>query len=966
MSLYKSCMGHLYALFQTLNVRAKYFSPQLILLLILFNPALAQVNDTTQRLPAIDTANKTNKRSLEDTTFQLQEVEINAGYYKVNNREKTGSISRITAQTIGSQPVSNTLAALQGRVPGLLITQSSGVSGSGFKIQIRGQGSLLQGTDPLILIDGVPLSAGNSALNVVSSAASASNNSGISPLSLINPADIESIEVLRDGDATAIYGSRGANGVILITTRKGNAGNIQAIANIHSGISTITKTMDMLNTRQYLEMRAEALANDDIVSTTVNAPEITVWDSTRYIDFKELLIGGNAAYTDVNLNLQGGSANTQFLIGGNYKRETTVFYGDQAANRGGALASMNHLSPNNKLRVLLMASYTHSKSNLTGEDLTRYINSPPNMLLFDQSGNLNWQEGGVAFPGSLPNPLAASYNEYTGIYRNLISNLTLSYLLAKGLSLKSSFGYNSTSGDEINLNPSTSLNPNTGNLPFSFFGNSQQGSWIIEPQLEYVGQWGKGKLSMLLGTTLQENRYSSLNISAYNYSSDILLGSVAAAGFSYSSNDNSHYSYRALYTRANYNWDGRYIVNVTGRRDGSSRFGSGRQFANFGAIGAAWIITNERFAKNNLPFLSHAKLRGSYGITGNDQIGNYRFLDSWSNTAQSYQGLTGLSPVSLYNPDFAWETNRKFELALEVSMLGDKLSVATTYFNNKSGNQLVNYSLPIQTGFPSVLRNLDATIRNYGWELELESKNIAGKGFSWNSTVNLTVPKNRLTEFPGLSTSPYYNRYIIGQSISTTRNFKSLGVNSETGFYDFLDVNGDGAYTNDDKTILINTDPKFFGGMGHDFSLGNFQLSLFLEFRKQIGFNYLYTQSTNVPGTRYRNQPTIVLERWQTPEDNSSIQRYATSVVSNPLGNYLVESDAIYGDASYIRLKNMSLSYNLPSAVSKKIKVKHMKLFSQGQNILTITNYLGADPENQNLYILPPLRTITCGIQITL
>lgn len=906
---------------------------------------------------------------LEADDHNLQEVEINAGYYAVKDRERTGSIAKVTAETIGKQPVSNPLAALQGRVPGLSITQSSGINGAGFKVQIRGQSSLKQGSVPLFVIDGVPFSAGNDPLNSVVSAAGSGGTSGLSPLNLINPADIESIEVLKDADATAIYGSRGANGVILISTKKGQNQAAQINLNVYRGYSRVTRTMDMLNTRQYLEMRNEAFKNDATVPTSSSAPDLLLWDQARYTNFKDLLIGGTAKSNDAQLSINGGDRSTQYVLGGGYHKETTVFPGRLSDSRGSAHFNLNHQSLNDKFQLTFLTNYSSSSSNQTGGDLTRYIGLPPNLLLFDKEGNINWQEGGVYYDGLITNPFAALASKYQGKFTNLVSNLNSSYNIAGGLKIKVSMGYNTTSVDNKNLNTSNSINPNTGTLPNATIGKGFKSSLILEPQVAYVKEFNRGKLSAMIGATYQEMSNEEIKVTAQNYNNDILLGSIAAAGSVNTTNSDAQYKYTALYGRINYNWREKYIINLTGRRDGSSRFGPGKQFTNFGAIGMAWIFSGENFVKHNFPFLSLGKLRASYGLTGNDQIGNYKYLNTWINSGKPYQGIPGLQPGSLFNPNFAWETNRKSEIAMDMGILANKIQFSMAYFNNQSGNQLIDYQLPIQTGFATMLKNFDAVIQNSGLEFSLSSLNISSADFSWHTSFNLSLPKNKLLRFPGLETSSYAFSYKVGEPLSMRRTFKYLGVDPETGLYKIDDVNNDGQYDINDATVLKNTEPKLYGGLQNSFTYKSFELSVFFEFKHQLGYNYLYSLSNFPPGTYGSNQPVIASGRWKTKGEHSKIQRFGESLGTpayTAATEHMVSSDGVLSDASYLRLKNVALSYSFSPALGKKLGLKNLRLYAQAQNLFTLTNYLGADPENQNLFVLPPLRTITGGIQLTL
>jgi TonB-dependent starch-binding outer membrane protein SusC len=356
-------------------------------------------------------------------------------YGTTTKRLNTGSVSKVSAEEIGKQPVANPIAALEGRVPGLVITQSSGYSGSAFTIRLRGQNSLAQGSNPLFIIDGVPFAAGNNALNQIN------NATELSPFYTINPADIESIEVLKDADATAIYGSRGANGVILITTKKGKAGKTKLNFTTYSGWSRVTRAMEMLTTRQYVAMRREAQRNDGTEPTKANSPDIMVWDTTRFTNFKKMLIGGTARTNDIYLSLAGGQGQTQFSIGSGYHRESTVLPTDLADSRASAHFSLNHSLPNKKLSLSLKSIYSISKIKLPTRDPGAIITMPPNMRLFDSAGKLNWEEGGVLLKnigfGPDVHPLAVLQTKYEAEYQNLSNSLQIELQIVKGLQLNS-------------------------------------------------------------------------------------------------------------------------------------------------------------------------------------------------------------------------------------------------------------------------------------------------------------------------------------------------------------------------------------------------------------------------------------------------------------------------------------------------------------------------------------------------
>ncbi|HUC81386.1 MAG TPA: SusC/RagA family TonB-linked outer membrane protein [Flavisolibacter sp.] len=888
-------------------------------------------------------------------------------YGSTTRRLSTGSIEKLTAQEIAKQPVSNPLAALQGRIPGLLITQSSGMAGAGFSVQLRGQNSIIQGSEPLFIIDGVPFSSGNSPINQLSNAA---GPAGLSPLHLLNPSDIESIEVLKDADATAIYGSRGANGVILITTKKGKAGTTRVTVNVYRGWSKVTRTMDMLNTSQYVGMRREAFANDGVVPNPTNAPDLLLWDTTQYTDLRKLLIGGTAHTLDAQLSFSGGNAGTQYRVGGGYRKETTVFPTDLGDQKASLQFNLHHTSANQKLSLTLSGNYLADKNRLHFGDPTRYLVLPPHIQLRDSLGKINWVQNGVAFSsigfGENSNPLANLASLYTGKFHHLLSNLQLNAKVTSSLSVRINLGYNTLSSDESQLNPSSSLDPTLGMLPYSYFGTAFSKSWILEPQVHYQKKWKDNKLEVLLGATIQQREQSSLTVHAGDYSNDLNLPSIAGAGTVNTNNGYSQYRYTALFGRLNYNYRDEYLLNITGRRDGSSRFGPRSRFSNFGAFGAAWIFSKNRLLRNPFSFLSFGKVRASYGITGNDQIGDYRFLDTWTASSQTYQGIGSLNPTTLFNPDYAWEVNKKLEAAIELGFFADRFVFSAAYFRNHSGNQIVQYSLPIQTGFSSVGKNLAASIRNWGWEFSAQTRNFTGK-FSWTSNLNLSITRNKLLDFPGLATSSYSTTYTIGAPLSARKVYQYLGIGAD-GVYQFNDVNKDGKMDRADREVLVNPAPSFYGGIQNNLSYGGFECTLFLELKKQSGFNYLRNLNSLPPGTM-RNQPLIALERWQAPGDQTTIQKFTTTVgrpAYTASVSHIGNSDAIYGDASFVRVKNISLSYQLNPKWLKPLHFSEGRIYLQAQNLFTITGYQGADPENQNFFVLPPLKTFAAGVHFSL
>ena len=879
------------------------------------------------------------------------------GYGTTTKRLNTGSVSKITSNDISTQPVSNPLAALEGRVPGLLISQANGLPGSNYTVRIRGQNSIQNGNSPLYIIDGVPF------LNDVDALTQRSGINANSPFNTINPANIESIEVLKDADATAIYGSRGANGVILITTKKGKEGKTTLNINLYTGQSKITRAMSYLNTNQYLQMRHEALNNDGIMPDPSNAYDFLVWDSTRYTDLKKLLIGGTAHTDDINLRLSGGNPTTKFSLGGNYHRETTVFPGDNADTRTAIDLSLTHTLPSNKFSTSVSVSYASDKSNLVSQDLTQYINLPPTIpALFDSIGKLNWDVGGFAFD----NPMSVLLQNYDVETDRLTANLVLNYTIMSHFHIKLNLGYNDINADEKTLYPISSQNPSYSPVGSSFFGISRFKNWIIEPQCSYNSPLGKkGEIQILIGTTWQHNLNKRSSTTAYGYTNDNLINSTIGAQSIVSENGHSLYKYGSIFGRVKYDWNKKYLIDFTGRRDGSSRFGPGKQFANFGATGIGWIFTKENFIHQAFPFLSFGKIRSSYGITGNDLIGDYQFLNTYSETRYPYQSQPSLFPSRLYNPNYSWEQIRKLDIAIELGFWKDRLLITSDWFINKSDNQIISYSLPGQTGFNSVLQNFPGVVQNKGIELSITSENIKTKNFEWTTSFNITTTKNMLLKFPNLESSSYANRYIINKSLNSIIGAVYAGVDPQTGIYQFLTKDKTLTSSPDqaDYIYLGTTDPKYYGGIQNAVNYRNWEIDFLLEFRKQTGIDAIFS-SYNIVGSAI-NEPAAVLDHWQKPGDISKFEMFTQTFTSAGSATFnLPNSSAVLTDASFCRLKNISLSYNLPSTLLEKIKMEKCRFFFEAHNLLTLTKYQGADPETQSLFALPQLRTIAAGLQV--
>lgn len=898
---------------------------------------------------------------LKQETSTLDEVVINAGYYSVKDRERTGSISRVTAKDIEIQPINNPLQALQGRTPGVNITDLTGVPGGGVDIEIRGQnfmGSKTTGrNNPFYVVDGVPFISGALGLNNGNLSSTLFNNN-ISPLNAINPNDIESIEILKDADATAIYGSRGANGVVLITTKKGYQSKTSFTVGSSTSFSKVPKFLDMMNTQQYIKMREEAYSNANR-PIPANAFDINgAWDKTRNTNWQKELIGDTATAQEFFFGVRGGNEFSNFNINYSHSENTTVFPTDKGYKRNSALLSYNYKSKDRKLSINSSTTFSNQSNNLPTTDLTKQaLTLAPNApALYNEDGNINWQDG------TWMNPMAELNSSYQNKTSTIILNSNISYEILKNLYTKVNVGYTTNQFEERRIVPHTIFNPAfnpTSESSESYLSNENHNSFIIEPQLTYVLSKDKHLINSLIGFSYQQTDAETLRFTAKNFTSNAFIKNMGAAKEkTVYPNAKNQYKYASIFARINYSYNSKYFINLTARRDGSSRFGDDYKFGNFGALGTAWIFSKEDFAKN-ISWLSFGKLRMSYGLAGSDNIGDYAYLDTYL-VGALYNNIPTLKPTALFNPKYKWEKTKKFEVATELSFLKDRLNTTIAFYNNRSSDQLVGLTLPTTTGFNSVTGNSPAVVENQGWEFSLFSQNIRNRDFSWSTNFNISFAKNRLVSYPGLEEGTQSSFYVIGQPLNIIKLYKYEGLNPETGDFIFKDYNQDGKITSNDKKHITSLAPKFFGGIQNTITYKNLSLDFLFYFVKKDNYNINMYYSN--PGAGILNLPSVMNDYHSSTNPNAT---YMPANIANPSNTLLkpyMESTATISDASYIRLKNVALSYNLKVP---KLKMESVKLYLQGQNLWTITSYKAMDPEFVSFGGVPPLRTISFGAQLT-
>ena len=907
---------------------------------------------------------------LKESSNVLDETVIIA-YGTTTRRFNTGSVASVTAADIAKQPVGNVLQALQGRIAGLEVNQASGIASGNMNLQIRGRKELLSDinrydyySEPLYVIDGVPLmnSFGNTTFGGLIQNGLTGPAGGQSPLFSINPADVESVEVLKDADATSIYGSRGANGVILITTKKAKPGKSTFNINAYTGFTTRTRKAKLLNTQQYLEMRREAFKNDNITPTDDNAPDLRLWDQNREVDWQKELSANSHTY-DLQLSYSGGDINNTYRLSGGYHKQTPPIPVSMPQgfkdDRFSTQLSFTHYSPDRRFTATTTVNFSVVNSNLPGSSFANFSLPPNAPPLLNAQGKLNWEQYGSKFLDTY----APLFQPYKATTNNLVGNLALSYKIYKGLAVSASIGYNDTRMDQVSLKPRSSMDPTRSNVNTAQFGTNNFRTWIFEPNISYNSRIGKGQLQLLLGSTLQNFNTHNSRLTAGGFTNEAIMENLGAATSITGQSEDAQYKYSGAFARATFNYDAKYVLNVSARRDASSRFSPGNQVGNFASAGAAWLFTEEKWLKNKTGFLSFGKLRASYGTAGSAPGGDYAYYNQWSFTG-SYDGVSNLAMISSGNSNYHWQVNKKIEAAIELGLLKDKITLSIAWYQERCNNQLVKYPLPVfLSPFPTT-QNIAAHVQNRGWEFTVATNNVKTKNFSWSSAFNLSINRNKLLAFPDMQNTTYRDVYVIGQPLSIQKTLHFTGVDPKTGKFSFLDANGNGSISaygvSNDKVGLLNFAPPFFGGIQNNFQYKGIQLSFMIDFKKQKG---PFGMVLGTPGSLL-NQPVAALGRWQKEGDVTNIAKFTTLSTAEQ-SNYN-SSDAQIVNASYARLQNVSVAYNLPLQWVSRAKMSAVRIYAQTQNLLTISNYPGVDPTSPTInYSFPPQRFFTGGIQIT-
>lgn len=916
----------------------------------------------------------------------LDEVQTIA-YSNTSLRYNTGDITTITSKEIARNPVPNVLQALQGRVAGMFVSESSGIPNSAFQVQIRSLNTLSGGAksapkivppggQPLYIVDGVEYPASSSLPMANFTGFDKSNFFG-NALNYLDPSIIESINVLKGPDATAIYGSRGAFGVIIITTKKAKAGKPAVNVNASYGFSRVGKVPEMMNTEQYLEMRREAFANGGSTPAGVDYDLNGTWDTTQYTDWKEFFLGENAPVMRLNANYTGGSSNASFLIGANYSTIGNIQRSKGSVRQGGMNFSLNTATNDRKFTTVLSGSYSSNVDDMVPADFVGsggFTMAPNAPYPFQENGKLNWENN--------PNNPAAVLNAlYRNATDNLVANISLNFTPVKGLTFIAAGGFNLLSAKEFAAKPSSFFNPATFTAAqtTSFVNMYRIRTFSADPRVEYTKLlFGKGRLNLTAGGSVRDVVNQSNYIGGSGFATDQLLLSPSNAS---AANITTTYNtiprrYIGGFAILNFRWADKYILSVNGRRDGSSVFGNKRQFGNYGSVAGAWIISEEPWFEALRHVIGFMKLKASYGLVGGSAIAPYQFINTYGLANNTYQGGNSLTPNNLANPYLHWETNKNMEAGLNIDLLKGRINIDAIYYHNRVSDQLTNQPLSSITGFTSFVINSPANIHSYGAEVTLNTRNISNKNFTWTTRINITLPRTKLKSFPGVENLVTNFNYEVGKPITGIKLYNYAGVDPTTGMHNFYNAEGvKGEYTPligpvqlnpiKDRVAFVDMAPKYYGGVLNSLTYRNFTMDFQVTITNRMGPDYLAFPTYPI-GYNVTNHPLdLANKRWRKPGDIATVPKVTTSPFAWLIHNNFINSTGAYSNATYARLQNLSFSYRFPAKLLQRAKMAGLSIYVAGQNLYTISKYDNLDPENMLAGRMPPLRVYTMGLNLT-
>lgn len=877
-------------------------------------------------------------RSVIDITMggvtELQEVVV-VGYGSSLKTELTSSIASIGSDQLAKLPTLSPEQTLQGLASGVFVSSGGGQPGSAMNVRIRGQGSINAGTSPLYVIDGIVISTSSLTQDGVGGAEQ-------SPLSSINPQDIESMQVLKDAAAAAIYGARASNGVVLITTKRGQAGKAKIDFRAWTGVAEAIRTVDKTTAAQQIMLEREGFLNDD-PSLNPNDPSISNeslgWDGVSNSDwvgevFREAVIreyqvsasGGSEAFTYF---MSAGYRDEEgVMINSNFKRYTTRLNIDYNAT--------------DELKIGTSLSFSSSKQSLLQNDNNIFgiysaaiLTSSHRPIRDTETGE--FVDGLPSFNTNAVRSAIESKQDNT-VYK-FLGNWNFAYKLpVEGLTFRTDVNYDWTFVREDINAPSTTAQ-GRGGTGVGEFDALDRGIFNVEPTLRYTNTFGGShKITAVAGMTFQKNRRTSSIVNGQGFARGSLQYLRSAAQITGGESFRLDRSLASGFGRVEYVYQEKYMASALVRRDGSSRFGPDKKFGTFYAFSGGWNFSEEDFF--DVGIIDFAKIRGSYGITGNDQIPDFSYVGTVS-PAANYLGSAALSTNNLENPLLQWEETTMTDVGLEVAMFGNRLNVNVGYFIQKTEKLLFSNQVPWTTGFATFQDNI-GKIENKGLEIDLDGVMLVAGDFKWSGKLNLTFLQNEVvdlnTEEPILF--GFASAVIKGEPLNTFYGLKWLGVDPATGESRFLDDNEDGIISGEDNVIIGDHSPSYLGGITTTLSWKGISLDAFFQFVEGVDvYNNTLQFSQNVSAPWGLSDD--VLRRWRQPGDVTDIPK-STQGTSTDFTN---DNSRFLSDGSYIRLKNVTLAYNVPSEVLSKAGLRTARVYVQGQNLLTWTSYNGADPE---------------------
>ena len=904
---------------------------------------------------------------------QLSEVVV-TGYGTQAKREVGGSIAKVTGDQFENQPIASFQTALQGRAAGVQVTANNGIPGGAINVQIRGVNSFSGGSQPLYIVDGVQLNG-----------ATFGGYTQTNTLAGINSNDIESIEVLKDAASSAIYGAQAANGVVIITTKKGKAGKTNFKANVYTGTVDPLKFIDGLNTQEYIALRREALQNANPRSTATAIRNSILTEINQPITLTDAEIAALPTYNwqeeafrtgivqNYELSASGGNEKTTFFTSGAYNtQQATVTKID--FKRATFKASLDHKA-NDKLTIssnINLANIIQQNPALgtdgssLGSPAFAASLIPPAIPIYNADGSYNRTVPGILNQNII---LVNDYNSGDQKTNQLIGSLSANYKFTSDLSFKTfaSVEYASILGQSYR-DPRTPDGATFNGLGQTF--NNQRSNVQSTSTLTYNKTFNKvHKFTSFAGFEYRYDNTSTITAQGTNYPS-FLFRNISAAGTPYGVNQTfTGYKQLSYFGRIGYNFKDKYIVNANIRYAGSSRFGADNLFGLFPGVTFAWNVNEESFLKN-VSWVNNLKFRASYGQTGRDAgIGNFASRSLYS-AGPVYANVSGIAPAGLANPALAWERVTGLDLGVDFSLFKDRLSGSFGVFQNDNDDLLLNQPLLSTTGFTSITTNV-GSIRAKGIEVELTTQNFNTKsGFRWSTSFNFTWTNNEITSlYGGLQQLPSDPSTRVGSPLTAVYTFPYAGVNPATGRPLYTDINNNLTYlpTAPDRRLIGQSAAPWFGGLTNDLSFKGFDVNVLFQYQYgQIQQDGQETFLREVGRRQFNTYRDAYDARWTTPGQITNISRAYGGTGTEPQGFSPIGGQALFQKTDYIRLRTAQIGYTFPASILKKVNVSSLRLYLQGTNLYTNTAFNGYDPEFSGTAtgIIPQSKNYTFGLQL--